>query len=92
MLHRGLGYFAAGIVVGLVITGYIVTKEVREEQEPEVKQDGLFAEVRGNTVRTYRVEDGRFCGYSEPKVFASQDQAVEWVVKETNAKLIIAEE
>jgi len=36
------------------------------------------------------VENGRFCGYSEPKVFSSQEEAVEWVVKETNAKLVIA--
>ena len=65
-------------------------KEIQERETPDVKQDGLFAEVQGNTVRTYKVENGRFCGYSEPKVFSSQEEAVEWVVKETNAKLVIA--
>ena len=92
MLYKGLGYLAAGIAVGLLVTGYLVEKEIHDEQAPEVKKDGLFAEVRGNTVRMYKVEDGRFCGYSEPKVFESSDKAVEWVMKDTNAKLVFADE
>ncbi len=89
MIKR-LGFLAVGIAVGLVVTGYLIEKEIQERETPDVKQDGLFAEVQGNTVRTYKVENGRFCGYSEPKTFSSQEEAVEWVVKETNAKLVIA--
>ena len=57
-----------------------------------MNKDGLFAEVRGNTVRLYKVENGRFCGYSEPKEFESSEAAVEWVIKETKAKLVFADE
>ena len=91
-MYKGLGYLAAGIAVGLLVTGYLVEKEIHDEQTPDVKKDGHFAEVRGNTVRLYTVENGRFCGYSEPKVFESSDKAVEWVMKETNAKLVFADE
>ena len=37
----------------------------------------------------YELKDGHFCGYTETKVFESSDKAMEWVVKETDAKLII---
>ena len=92
-MYKKLGYLAAGVVVGLVVTGYLVNKEIREEKEKEegTVTEGLFAEVRGNTVRLYRVEGGRFCGYHETREFESQEQAVEWVMKETNAKLQIVE-
>ena len=88
-MYKRLGYLAAGVVVGLVVTGYLVNKEIREQKEnaEEVREDGLFAEVQGNTVRLYKVENGRFCGYHEPREFESQEKAVEWVMKETNAKL-----
>ena len=65
-MYKRLGYLAAGIVVGALITGYLVNNEIRskmDEKEPETKHDGLFAEVCGSTVRLYKVEDGRFCGY-----------------------------
>lgn len=91
-MMKRLGLLAAGVAVGFVLTGYIVTKEIRSresESTPEVKQDGLFAEVSGGTVRLYRVENGHFCGYHETKEFESQEKAVEWVVKETKAKLVI---
>ena len=91
-MYRGLGYLAAGIAFGLLVTGYIVEKEIHQDDEPEVNKDGLFAEVRGNTVRLYKVENGRFCGYSEPKEFESSEAAVEWVIKETKAKLVFADE
>ncbi len=91
-MYRGLGYLAAGIAFGLLVTGYIVEKEIHKDDEPEVNKDGLFAEVRGNTVRLYKVENGRFCGYSEPKEFESSEAAVEWVIKETKAKLVFADE
>jgi hypothetical protein len=85
---RNLGYLAAGVVVGLVVTGMIVNKEIRDQKErEEVIEDGLFAEIQGNTVRLYKVEEGRFCGYHETREFESQEKAVEWVLKETNAKL-----
>ena len=85
---RNLGYLAAGVVVGLVVTGMIVNKEIRDQKErEEVIEDGLFAEIQGNTVRLYKVEEGRFCGYHETREFESQEKAVEWVMKETNAKL-----
>lgn len=88
-MYKRLGYLAAGVVVGLVVTGYLVNKEIREQKEnaEEVREDGLFAEVQGNTVRLYKVENGRFCGYHETREFESQEKAVEWVMKETNAKL-----
>ncbi|MBP3883051.1 MAG: hypothetical protein J6E40_12915 [Lachnospiraceae bacterium] len=85
---RNLGYLAAGVAVGLVVTGLIVNKEIHDQEEKEeVIEDGLFAEIQGNTVRLYRVEEGRFCGYHETREFESQEKAVEWVMKETNAKL-----
>ena len=85
---RNLGYLAAGVVFGLVVTGLIVNKEIRDQKErEEVIEDGLFAEIQGNTVRLYKVEEGRFCGYHETREFESQEKAVEWVMKETNAKL-----
>ena len=85
---RNLGYLAAGVVVGLVVTGMIVNKEIRDQKErEEVIEDGLFAEIQGNTVRLYKVEEGRFCGYHETREFESQEKAGEWVMKETNAKL-----
>ena len=92
-MYKKLGYLAAGVVVGLVVTGYLVNKEIQEEKEKAegTVTEGLFAEVRGNTVRLYRVEGGRFCGDHETREFESQEQAVEWVMKETNAKLQIVE-
>lgn len=89
---RNLGYLAAGVAVGLVVTGLLVNRELRDEKErEEVIEDGLFAEVDGNKVRLYRVESGRFCGYHESHEFESQEKAVEWVMKETNAKLQFAQ-
>ena len=85
---RNFGYLAAGVAVGLVVTGLIVNREIRDQKErEEVIGDGLFAEIQGSTVRLYKVEDGRFCGYHETHRFESQEKAVEWVMKETNAKL-----
>ena len=89
-MYKRLGYLAAGIVVGALITGYLVNNEIRskmDEKEPETKHDGLFAEVSGSTVRLYKVEDGRVCGYHVIRKFDSQEEAVEWVLKDTNAKL-----
>lgn len=89
-MYKRLGYLAAGIVVGALITGYLVNNEIRskmDEKEPETKHDGLFAEVCGSTVRLYKVEDGRFCGYHVIRKFDTQEEAVEWVLKDTNAKL-----
>ena len=54
--------------------------------------DGLFAEVDGSTVRLYKVENGHFCGYHETREFESPEKAVEWVVKDTNAKLVMSGE
>lgn len=88
-MYRKLGYLAAGVVFGLVVTGYLVNKEIREKEQEDILEDGLFAEVQGNTVRLYKVENGRFCGYQETREFESQEKAIEWVVKETNAKLQI---
>ena len=89
-MYKRLGYLAAGSVVGALSTGYLVDNEIRskmDEKEPETKHDGLFAEVSGSTVRLYKVEDGRFCGYHVIRKFDSQEEAVEWVLKDTNAKL-----
>lgn len=91
-MMKRLGLLTAGVAVGFVLTGYLVTKEMRDKEAqnaPEVKQDGLFAEVQGSTVRLYKVENGHFCGYHETREFESQEKAVEWVVKETKAKLVI---
>ena len=89
-MYRRLGYLVAGIAVGALLTGYLDTKEIQqktEEQQPATQHDGLFAEVNGSTVRLYKVEAGRFCGYHETREFDSQEEAVEWVLKETKAKL-----
>ncbi len=86
------GLMAAGIVVGLVITGVLMEQERRREEEASggaEKRNGLYAEISGNTVRMYELKDGHFCGYTETKVFESSEKAMEWVVKETDAKLII---
>ena len=86
------GLMAAGIVVGLVITGVLMEQERHREEESSggaEKKNGLYAEISGNTVRMYELKDGHFCGYTETKVFESSDKAMEWVVKETDAKLII---
>ena len=32
-MYKKLGYLAAGVVVGLVVTGYLVNKEIQEEKE-----------------------------------------------------------
>ena len=41
-------------------------------------------------MRLYEVKEGRFCGYTETKVFDDPSQAMEWVVRETDAKIVIA--
>ncbi len=87
-MYKKLGYLAAGIVFGVMVTGLIVNKEIRaQQQKEEIKDKGLFAEVQGNTVRLYKVKNGRFCGYHETREFESQEKAVDWVTMETNAKL-----
>ena len=50
------GLMAAGIVVGLVITGVLMEQERRREEESSggaEKKNGLYAEISGNTVRMY---------------------------------------
>lgn len=93
---RKVGLMAAGIAVGLVITGVLLEQERRQEAVSSgvnaEKKNGLFAEISGNTVRMFEVKDGHFCGYSDTKVFDSYEKAMEWVVKETDAKIIIKEE
>ena len=37
---RNLGYLAAGVAVGLVLTGLIVNKEIRDQKEREGVQEG----------------------------------------------------
>jgi hypothetical protein len=80
-------------VIGLVVTGILLEQERRETSrasgDHEKKKNGRFAEICGNTVRMYEVKDGHFCGYSETKVFESNEEAMDWVVKETDAKIII---
>ena len=89
------GLMAAGVVVGLVITGVLMEQERRREEESSggaEKKNGLYAEISGSTVRLYELKDGHFCGYTTTKVFENRDKAMEWAVKETDAKLIIKEE
>ncbi len=50
-MYKKLGYLTAGFVFGLVVTGLIVNKEIRDrQQKEEIREEGLFAEVQGNTV------------------------------------------
>lgn len=89
MIKR-LGLVVAGVAVGIVLTELFMEQEKQREQEEAERKTGLFAEIDGNTVRMYEVKNGRFCGYTETKEFESQDQAMEWAVKETDAKIVIA--
>ena len=93
-MTRRIGTMAAGIVIGLVVTGILLYQEEKKAADGNAddsgdKRNGLFAEISGNKVRTYEVRDGRFCGYSETKSFESHDKALEWAVKETGAKIVI---
>lgn len=94
-MMKRLGLVVAGVAVGIVLTGVLLEQEERRQREQEggenVQHNGRFAEVEGNTVRMYEVKDGHFCGYTDTKVFEDQNQAVEWVVKETDAKIVIKE-
>ena len=94
MIMRKLGLMVVGVAVGLVITGVLLEQEKRssEESREAEMRNGHFAEISGNTVRMYEVKAGRFCGYTDTKVFNSQEEAMEWVVKETNAKMVIKQE
>ncbi len=52
------GLMAAGVVVGLVITGVLMEQERRREKESSdaaEKKNGLYAEISGNTVRLYEL-------------------------------------
>ena len=96
-MMKRVGLLAAGIAIGLVLSAYLISKEQEnaaggsEERQPQVKQDGLFDEVHGSTVNVYKVEDGHFLGYTETKEFGSKEEAIDWVTKETKAKLLITE-
>lgn len=91
MLIKRLGLMAAGVAVGIVVTGILLEQEKRKEEENQTpKKKGLFAEIKGNTVRLYEVDDGRFCGYTQTKVFENEAQAMEWAVRETDAKIVLA--
>ena len=90
VIMRKLGIMVVGVAVGLVITGMLIEQERQAAEENAAqKRNGLFAEICGNTVRMYEVKDGRFCGYKDTKVFESQEKAMEWVVKETDAKMVM---
>ena len=92
MLKR-VGLMALGVAAGLVLTGILIEQERRQaEEEAAERKNGLFAEISGNKVRMYEVKDGHFCGYSETKEFESREKAMEWVVKETDAKMILKED
>ncbi|MDO5476562.1 MAG: hypothetical protein Q4F43_05550 [Eubacteriales bacterium] len=96
-MAKRVGALAAGVAMGLVLTGILLYREERNasggnKEESGGKRNGLFAEISGNKVRTYEVRDGSFCGYGETRIFESHDKAVEWAVKETGAKIVIREE
>lgn len=93
-MTKHIGAMAAGIAIGLVVTGILIYQEEKNgpggnKDTPADRKNGLFAEICGSQVRTYEVRDGRFCGYSEPRIFESHDKALEWAVKETGAKIVI---
>ena len=84
---------AAGVAVGLVMVGVLMDQEEKAAAAREAEiRDGLYAEITGNTVRMYKVRDGHFCGYTETKVFDSHNEAVEWVARETSAKMVFKDE
>lgn len=90
---RRLGLLVLGIGIGLALTEYLILKDSEKNGngksvEP-VKEDGLFAELDGSTVRLYRVENGRFCGYHVIRKFDTRDEAFDWITKETKAKIVI---
>ena len=88
-----------GVAIGIVLTE-LIQEEAKElasgksgqRKEESVKRNGLFAEVCGSTVKMYEVKDGHFCGYTDTKEFESQEAAMEWVVKETDAKMVLKAE
>ena len=91
---KRLGLLVAGVAVGLVLVEVLREQERLNESghspdDMEGKSDGLFADIDGKTVRMYEVKDGHFCGYTDTKEFESTEKAMEWVVKETNAKMVI---
>lgn len=97
-MMKRIGLMAAGVTAGLILTVVLLEKERRDAENSaghssvkEEKRDGLFAEICGNTVKMYKVKDGSFCGYSETKTFESHEAAMEWVAKETDAKMIISD-
>lgn len=93
-MMKRIGLMAAGIAVGLIVTGILLEQERQASSGSgqEEKKNGLYAEISGSTVRMYELKDGHFCGYTETRVFESPDKAMEWVVRETDAKMIIREE
>ena len=90
-MMKRIGLMAVGITAGLILTAVLLEQERKEAEQASgnaERKDGLFAEIRGNTVRMYTVKDGRFCGYSE---IESPEKAMEWVATETDAKMIISD-
>ena len=93
-MMKRIGLMAVGITAGLILTAVLLEQERNEAEQAsgnEERKDGLFAEIHGSTVKMYKVKDGRFCGYTETKTFDSPDKAMEWVAKETDAKMIISD-
>ena len=93
-MMKRIGLMAVGLTAGLILTAVLLEQERKEAEQASgnaERKDGLFAEIRGNTVRMYTVNDGRFCGYSETKTFESPEKAMEWVATETDAKMIISD-
>lgn len=90
---RKYGLVLVGVAVGLVLVELLHEQEKKEAAaDTGKKKNGLFAEICGNKVRFYEIKDGSFCGYSEEKVFESREKAMEWVVRETDAKIVFREE
>ena len=49
-------------------------------------------EEKAAAAREAEIRDGHFCGYTETKVFDSHNEAVEWVARETSAKMVFKDE
>ena len=83
---RRFGLMLAGIGIGLVLTGYLLSRDGTEETAGSGPQETLNADIEGSTARIYRVKDGRLSECIEERTFGTREEAIDWVISETKVK------